>query len=279
MRFVDQGGNLVVAVDEGVQKSMVDLAAEFGIELEQRGKMAVDYARPVELHEHDPTVFVTDQINPEPAFFGDEANAGDVVYQGIGMSFSPNSELLSPLLTGTPTTYSSVPGEEVRETSVLAGKELVLVTALQARNNARAVFSGSMKMFSDDFMDMILPGESPEEDMESANHVICKEMLKWVLQEKSVLKASKFDHRIVGGEKQTMYRIKDQVEFFAHIEEFVEGEWVPFQGNDVQVSAQAMSRAKGVSDRTVSKLDQQLGLLMESKTGAISRSWLCGRLM
>lgn len=279
MRFVDRGGNLVVAVDEDVEKSMVDLAAEFGIEFEQRGKMAIDYARPVELHEHDPTVFVTDQINPEPAFFGDEADAGDVVYQGIGMSFSPNSQLLSPLLTGTPTTYSSIPGEEVRETSVLAGKEVVLVTALQARNNARAVFSGSMKMFSDDFMDMILPGERLEEDVESANQVICKEILKWVLQEKSVLKASNFHHRIIGGEKQSMYRIKDEVEFFTHIEEFVEGEWVPFQGNDVQVSARAISHEKGVGDRTVSKLDQQLGLLLESKTGAISRNWLCGRLM
>eukprot|EP00894_Picocystis_sp_ML_P002616 jgi/Pico_ML_1/53133/g3737.t1 len=235
VRFVERGGNLVVAVDEHVEKSMVDLAAEFGIELDARGRMAMDFAHNVDLHEHDPTVFVTDQINPEPAFVGEQVTGGSVVYQGIGMSLLSTSDLLSPLLTGSPTTYSHFPGEEVQGSPILAGKEVVLVAAVQARNNARAVFSGSMKMFSDDFMDMLLPGTNSEEDVDSANQAFGREIMKWALQEKSVLKASNFEHRIVGGEKQSIYRIKDEVEFFAHIEEYSDGEWVPFQGNDVQV--------------------------------------------
>lgn len=67
------------------------------------------------------------------------------MYEGIGMSVSPQSELVLRGLVAHPTAF--VAGSAAKG-DLLAGQEIVLVALVQARNNARAVVSGSLFLFS-----------------------------------------------------------------------------------------------------------------------------------
>jgi oligosaccharyltransferase complex subunit beta len=61
--------------------------------------------------------------------------------KGIAQDIDEDSPVLFPVISGYSTTYSS--------TNNVIGKKVVLVSALQARNNARVVLAGSLDMFSD----------------------------------------------------------------------------------------------------------------------------------
>ncbi len=67
------------------------------------------------------------------------------MYEGIGMSVSHQSELVLRGLVAQPTAF--VAGSAAKG-DLLAGAEIVLVALVQARNNARAVVSGSLFLFS-----------------------------------------------------------------------------------------------------------------------------------
>ncbi|CAN7999841.1 unnamed protein product, partial [Ixodes pacificus] len=54
-------------------------------------------------------------------------------------------------LTAPSTAYSYNPGNKITEYPHAVGKNTVLVSALQARNNVRVVFCGSLDFFSDKF--------------------------------------------------------------------------------------------------------------------------------
>lgn len=68
---------------------------------------------------------------------------------GIGHAATEGTRLLTKVLTASETAYSANPGDKIEEYPQSAGKDTLLVTALQARNNARVVFSGSLDLFSD----------------------------------------------------------------------------------------------------------------------------------
>lgn len=73
-----------------------------------------------------------------------------MLFRGVGMSVG-DSELLLPVLRAASTAYSGVPLANARP-DVIAGKNhLVLVAALQARNNARVTVSGSLELFSNEY--------------------------------------------------------------------------------------------------------------------------------
>lgn len=72
-----------------------------------------------------------------------------VVFRGVGHSVEKDNILALPILTGASSTYSSTLTKEPNVE--MAGKRLGLISAVQGRNNARAVFAGSMDFFSDEF--------------------------------------------------------------------------------------------------------------------------------
>ena len=57
--------------------------------------------------------------------------------------------LALPFLRGHLSTYSANPNEPMAASPQSMGQSTLLVTGVQARNNARAVFSGSLYLFSD----------------------------------------------------------------------------------------------------------------------------------
>jgi hypothetical protein len=54
------------------------------------------------------------------------------------------------VLTGAPSSYSALLNKEASSSLQNVGKDTLLVTAVQGRNNARAVFSGSIDLFSNE---------------------------------------------------------------------------------------------------------------------------------
>ena len=77
-----------------------------------------------------------------------DGKAAPVAFQGVGQFLGENP-LAMAVLSGSSTSYSAVPLWPIADFAEGYGTETVLVSAIQARNNARVVVSGSLYMFSD----------------------------------------------------------------------------------------------------------------------------------
>lgn len=67
------------------------------------------------------------------------------------MVADPENPLVLSVLHASSTAYSYQPDVEVDDYPLAVGTNTLLVAALQARNNARVVFVGSLDFFSDEF--------------------------------------------------------------------------------------------------------------------------------
>ena len=74
-----------------------------------------------------------------------------MLFEGVGMVADPDNPLVLNVLHASSTAYSFDPNEEVSQYPHAIGKNTLLIAAIQARNNARVVFFGSLDFFSDDF--------------------------------------------------------------------------------------------------------------------------------
>ena len=66
------------------------------------------------------------------------------------MTVDPDNPLLLEVLTASSTSYSYHSDIAISEYPHAVGKSTLLITAMQARNNARVVFAGSLDFFSDE---------------------------------------------------------------------------------------------------------------------------------
>ncbi|CAF5210305.1 unnamed protein product, partial [Rotaria magnacalcarata] len=74
------------------------------------------------------------------------------LFRGTGMSSDPENPLLLDVLTASSTSYTANPDEKtLSEYPATVGKRTLLISVLQARNNARVGFVGSLDFFSNDF--------------------------------------------------------------------------------------------------------------------------------
>jgi len=146
--------------------------------------------------------------------------------KGIGLSINEVSGLNIGILRGYDTTYSANPDTPVTDDQVKAiGRDTVLISALQARNNARVVFSGSLLFFSDRFATSV-----------SDNQYLASEISKWTFKERGLLRATNITHHRKGeSEPPPIYTIKDEIVYSVRIEEYNGNAWVPFQSNNVQL--------------------------------------------
>lgn len=136
-----------------------------------------------------------------------------------------------------------------------------MLAALQARNNARVVFSGSLEFFSDKFLassvqkpvkmnlityipterlqnssDMIMCIKGGKVFEKSGNEALVKALSDWVFKEKGVLRLSNITHHKVGeSEAPSEYTITEDVVYRAVIEELKDGIWTGYVADDVQL--------------------------------------------
>ncbi|KAG1714253.1 Dolichyl-diphosphooligosaccharide--protein glycosyltransferase subunit [Nymphon striatum] len=214
--FIDNGGNVLVAGSSNVGDIIRELVSECGIEMDEEGAAIIDH------HNYDKndggthTLIAADPANLLNAetIVGTKSNS-PILFRGVGLIADAENLLLLPVLTASSSAYSYNPTANVVEYPHAVGKNMLMVAAIQTRNNARVVFSGSIDMFSDEFflanVEKVKSGSKPQ---------------------KSVT------HNKVGEQKPpTAYTITDQVIYSVVIEEWKAdaNEWVPFNAKDIQL--------------------------------------------
>lgn len=164
--------------------------------------------------------------------------SSSVVFKGVGHKLTGKNQLAFPILQAASTAYSydledasTAAESDDASTAIkpmLVGKKTVLVSALQARNNARVVVSGSLDMFTDAY----LAAEG------SDNKAFVDELAKWAFHEKGVVKKVATKHHKRGEKDQLeTYRIKDEVEFDLELSQWNGKTWVPLELDDIQMEA------------------------------------------
>ena len=207
LKFSDNGGSLFVFADTDAATQYRKLANEFGIDFHEQGSRLYGETK----------IIKSNNFTAPSAILA--LGKEKVSFSGIGINFNKESRFLIPVLaTGT--------RDLVRNEFKTAERNgpAHAVVAFQGRNNARAVFSGSIDICSDEFT----------KDEKNANLKFCVELAKWALNEKSVLRYSKITHYKESdpkpkGSTEGEYTINDDLFYSIDLEEFKSGSWQPFK--------------------------------------------------
>ena len=120
-----------------------------------------------------------------------------LLYRGTGLIVDPENPLLLPILRSPSTAYSHDPIAPVADYPHATGQSVVLLAALQARNNARVLVSGSLEFFSDAFITAPVTTPQGEAFKESGNGRVVDAVTKWALKEAGVLRVVSVSHNKV----------------------------------------------------------------------------------
>ncbi|ELU08378.1 hypothetical protein CAPTEDRAFT_181863 [Capitella teleta] len=236
--FIDGGGNVMVAGSSLIGEPIRDLASECGVEFDEEGTSVIDHLNYDVSDQGKHTLLVADAANLiKSSMLVGDTNSAPILFRGVGMAADSQNPLLLSVLHASSTAYSFNPDEAVTEYPHAVGKNTLLITALQARNNARVLFFGSLDMFSDEFFSMSVQNANAGKQFPvSGNQQLVKSLSQWVFREKGVLRVGAVKHHLQG--KKTppaAYTITDDVEYSIEIEEYSEGKWQPFKADDVQL--------------------------------------------
>merc|ERR1712141_844122 len=239
VEFIDAGGNILVAGSTLTGDILREIASECGFEADEEGNAVIDHHNfDANLDGGRHTVIVADTnnlINSAP-IVGDKKAISPILYEGTGLIVDQENPLVLEILTASSTAYSHNPDEPITEYPHATGKNTVLVAGLQARNNARVVFAGSIDLFSDKFFTSAVLGGG-KKSAKSGNEALANSLSSWCFKLSGVLRVTKVNHHLAGEKNPpTMpYTIKDDVVYTIDIEEYKGGKWIPFNGKDVQM--------------------------------------------
>jgi oligosaccharyltransferase complex subunit beta len=119
-----------------------------------------------------------------------------VLFRGIGHAVDDSNILAIKVLRGNPSTYSANPAKPIDDYPENAGADTLLVTAIQARNNARIVVTGSIDMFSNSFFRTKYSGGSAAAPY-VGNELFCGALSRWAFGESGVLRFTDIVHNKV----------------------------------------------------------------------------------
>lgn len=252
--FVANGGNVMLSSSKKLSKTQRQFATECGVQYDMKGKVVMDHFNhvkdPMNVHH---TAIYADSYSAPSTVIGTvlESKKHKVEFEGIGQISQPNNILNFAVLHPANTAYSGAPAKPVTDVKGTTGDSIALVSAVQARNNARMVFSGSLELFTDE------KWKNPD----LSNRRLVTELCKWVFQKSGVLRVSNISHSRHDGShpermlksinrpdqpislypeaeitRDTMvYRIKDNLTYALTIHEYRDGEWHPFKADDLQL--------------------------------------------
>ncbi|KAJ1664998.1 oligosaccharyl transferase glycoprotein complex, beta subunit [Coemansia sp. RSA 1813] len=231
IRFVDDGGNLVLAASPEASEFHRKLAAQFGVDFEKPGTLAIDHVANLKDGDAgDHTIVASSRFARAPAVlsprFVQSSNPDPVYFKGIAHRYS-GSPLLVPLLTASRTTYSGKK-DASGEASVSSGKSLGLVSVFQTRSNARVAVTGGVTLFSDALIQRAGDG----------NRQFVDDILQWTFQEKAVLRETAHRHYLAAtGERPEHYRINNEIVYEVDLSVYHDDAWHAYAADDVQFEA------------------------------------------
>eukprot|EP00605_Chrysophyceae_sp_TOSAG23-4_P002076 GSChrysophyteH1.ASY1.ANO1.2297.1 assembled CDS len=235
--FIDQGGNLLVGASGKASAGLRNFAESCGVEFDPEGSAVIDHFNVApELDktlQHTALLSSTTVLNTAilPTFGSLSGDKKKVAYSGIGHAVEDTNILAAKTLQGNPSTYSADPTTPIRDFPENAGADVLLVSAIQGRNNVRTVFSGSIDMFSNEYFAL----------SDASNRAFCADISAWAFGENGVLRFRDVTHYKKDGtppditRNSLVYRIKDEITYSLVVEELRGGEWAPFHTDDMQV--------------------------------------------
>ncbi|XP_067006615.1 dolichyl-diphosphooligosaccharide--protein glycosyltransferase 48 kDa subunit [Anabrus simplex] len=236
--FIDGGGNVLVAGSSSSGDVLRELASEVGFEIDEEGASVIDHLNydVNDLGKH--TLIVADPSNliDAPVITG-QRNIPPLLYQGTGLVADRENPLVLQILTSESSAYSYIPDEPIKEYPHAVGKNTLLIAALQARNNARVIFSGSLYFFSDEaFTSPVQKALGGKKYDVSGNQQVATALSQWVFKEHGVLRVKSVSHHREGERSPpAAYTIMDPVIYTIEIEKLQKGAWVPYDADDVQL--------------------------------------------
>jgi oligosaccharyltransferase complex subunit beta len=241
LQFFDSGRNIYIGVDGNSKMFAKEFFKEFGAELyPEKSKVTGPSGKEVKGTDKSNVVW-TNNINEEVKKSIVNVDS-DIAYEGCGMKLDESNAYVFPILKGTIDWNGEVPPRKTKSKEIkrdVAGLDVVAVAGYQSRYSQRVVMSVSITMCSDNFIAATSTGKDYRK---SSNFKFCSEVLKWNFQQKSVLKMEKFNHSLVdrtliekGLQNEQEYKLKDEIQVTLDIYEKVNGKWVPYKTNEVEL--------------------------------------------
>ncbi|KAF4520913.1 hypothetical protein B566_EDAN014415 [Ephemera danica] len=235
--FVDGGGNLLVAGSSSSGDVIRELASECGFEVDEEGAAVIDHLNYDNSDQGKHTLIVADPANliDAPVVVGSR-DIAPLLYQGTGLMADRDNPLVLQLLTASSSAYSYIPDQPIKEYPHAVGKNTLLIAALQARNNARIVFSGSLYFFSDEAFNSPVQKAGGKLYPRSGNQDVANALSKWVFKENGVIRVKSVKHHKAGEKNPpASYTIMEDVVYTIAIEKLQGDKWIPFDSDDVQL--------------------------------------------
>lgn len=215
--FIDAGRNVLVAGNQAPGSIIGELANEVGFEFKESSVKRE---------------YTNTKLNDILYIVGDKAKypSTSFSYSGTQMKML-KGELNLEILT------NNAPVDDIRPSTSGKFATNILIGAMQARNNARVIVSGSNEFFTDKAF----------EASKQANKYLTNELLRWLFKEKSLLRYSQVGHRKLNHVDMSAstdiatrtnfegYTIMDDIEYKIKIEIYDDGKWTPYTGDDVQL--------------------------------------------
>lgn len=238
-QFVDDGGSLLVAGSTNSGDVLREIAAECGLEMDEEGSSVIDHLNydASDCGQHTKIIASPKNLVDAPIIVGNKNGLAPFLYKGNGLIADKSNPLVLPILTAESSAYSYNPEQDIKEYPHAVGKNTVLMAALQARNNARVLFSGSLYFFSDEAFTS--PVKAIHGDLSaplSGNSQLSSSLTQWLFGDNGQLRVKSVRHHKEGEtQPPASYTIMDSVVYSIEIEKLVNGKWQPYDAKDVQL--------------------------------------------
>lgn len=220
--FVNAEGNIMVAMSSTTptSTSIVSLLSELDITLpiERTGTVVDHFHYDSTSSPDEHRVLVLDApgpIRPDVKNYFEKPGSVLAVPNAAGHVLG-NSQLLTPILRAPATAYSYNPAEQfdVIEADELfaAGSQIALVSAAQARNNARVTLLGSAEMLQDKWFGAKVT-KAGSKAVAADNRAFAKTLSAWAFKEIGILRVNGVEHHLKDDAEINpgLYRIKNDV--------------------------------------------------------------------
>lgn len=239
--FVDEGGNLLVATGSKPGALLREIAVECGVEIDTpgsspTGSLVIDHFH---YDRSDPShsLIAVDGTNlVDAAVIVGPRKISPLLYKGIGLLVNSSNPLVLKVLSAYPTSYSYDPLASIEKVPSVVGKDTTLIAAVQTRNNARIIFSGSIEFFSNQaFISAVSKADGTNYER-SANAQVNEHLSQWLFKEAGVIRVKSVSHHRLGEKEAPMdYTITEMAVFEMELEHKVKDEWKPFSVRDLQL--------------------------------------------